>query len=63
MLYNFMFEVRSRGIDVVRIGSYIDLIFSSLNKPISNHVITISCADALCSDKMVCDYTLEAHIK
>jgi len=52
-LYNAMFEIRSRGIDVVRIGSYIDPTFSSLNKLISNYVITISCTDALCSDKIV----------
>jgi hypothetical protein len=53
ILYNFVFEVRFRGIDIVRIGSYVDSVFSSLNKLVSNHVITISCTDFLCSDKVV----------
>ena len=53
ILYNFIFEVRSRGIDMVRIGSYVDPVFSSLNKLVSNYVIAISCTDFLCSDKVV----------
>jgi hypothetical protein len=53
ILYNFMFEVRSRGIDIVRIGSYVDPVFSSLNKLVSNHVIVISCVDPICSDKVI----------
>ena len=53
ILYNFVFEVRSRGIDIVRIGSYVDPVFSSLNKLVSNYVIAISCTDSLCSDKVV----------
>jgi hypothetical protein len=53
ILYNFVFKVRSRGIDIVRVGSYVDSVFSSLNKLVSNHVVAISCTDFLCSDKVV----------
>uniref|UniRef100_A0A7J2U3Z7 KaiC domain-containing protein n=1 Tax=Ignisphaera aggregans TaxID=334771 RepID=A0A7J2U3Z7_9CREN len=53
ILYNFVFEVRSRGIDIIRIGSYVDSVFSSLNKLVSSHMIVISCTDPLCSDKVV----------
>jgi hypothetical protein len=53
ILYNFVFEVRSRGIDIVRVGSYVDSVFSSLNKLVLSHMVAISCTDFLCSDKVV----------
>jgi nitroreductase len=53
ILYNFIFEVRSRGIDIVRVGSYVDPVFSSLNKLVSNHVVVVSCVDPICNDKVI----------
>lgn len=52
-LYNFIFEVRSKGIDIVRIGSFVDPVFSNMNKNLATHSIIIMCIDQICSDYVI----------
>ncbi|MEM0027791.1 MAG: hypothetical protein QXT53_07970 [Ignisphaera sp.] len=53
MLSNLVYELRGKGVDVFRIGSFIDPLLSNINKAISSHVITIKCADTVCSNYIV----------
>ena len=52
-LYNFIFEVRSKGIDIVRIGCFVDPVFSNMNKNLATHSIIIMCIDQICSDYVI----------
>jgi len=49
ILNNFVFELRARGVDIFRISSFIDPIFSNINKILSSYVVTMRCTDIACS--------------
>ncbi|MEM1645349.1 MAG: ATPase domain-containing protein [Ignisphaera sp.] len=49
ILNNFVFELRARGVDIFRISSFVDPIFSNINKILSSYVVTMRCTDIACS--------------